>query len=314
MSAQEDTTGAEWTDPSPHDALFVAAEQGVTLEVLDWGGSGRSLVLIAGLNATAHFFDDFAPKLTPYYHVYGITRRGFGASSVPEGGYDAERLGEDVLAVIDRLEIERPVLVGHGLGGGELSFIGSRHPGRVAGLVYLDAARQVSFFGARMTSEQTYADLSVKFMEIPGAQPTEADEASFAAMRDFGARQIGATIPEADYRALGDIVDGRYAVRLELSVALDILDGAGRYTNVRAPALALVAAPQRFGPIVEESDDPEIVAALERWHAAKLNDAAEFEAGMPARVVRMEGSSLIHQSNPDEVVAEMRSFIDALAN
>ena len=53
------------------------------LEVLDWGGSGRGLVLLAGLGSTAHVYDDFAPKLTSEYHVYGITRRGFGASSAP---------------------------------------------------------------------------------------------------------------------------------------------------------------------------------------------------------------------------------------
>jgi non-heme chloroperoxidase len=55
-------------------------EKGVRLEVLDWGGSGRPLVLLAGGGDTAHIFDDFAPKLTPSFHVYGIARRGFGES------------------------------------------------------------------------------------------------------------------------------------------------------------------------------------------------------------------------------------------
>ena len=68
-------------DPSPHTVQFVTVDKDVKLEVLDWGGSGRPLVLLAGLGNTAHVFDDFAPKLTSQYHVYGITRRGFGASS-----------------------------------------------------------------------------------------------------------------------------------------------------------------------------------------------------------------------------------------
>ncbi|HUB81519.1 MAG TPA: hypothetical protein VMB03_22120 [Bryobacteraceae bacterium] len=66
-------------------------DDNVTLEVLDWGGSGRPLILLAGLGNTAHVFDDFAPKLTPQYHVFGITRRGFGASSSPASGYSADR-------------------------------------------------------------------------------------------------------------------------------------------------------------------------------------------------------------------------------
>jgi non-heme chloroperoxidase len=78
-----------WLDPSPHRTRFIPVETKVKLEVLDWGGAGRSIVLLAGLGNTAHVFDDFAPKLTAAYHVYGITRRGFGVSSSPAFGYSA---------------------------------------------------------------------------------------------------------------------------------------------------------------------------------------------------------------------------------
>ena len=91
VSAQEPTP---WHDPSPHTVQFVIVDKDVKLEVLDWGGSGRPLVLLAGLGATAHVFDDFAPKLTSQYHVYGFTRRGYGASSAPvpeNGNYSADR-------------------------------------------------------------------------------------------------------------------------------------------------------------------------------------------------------------------------------
>ena len=136
-SAQEPVP---WHDPSPHSVQFVTVNDNVKLEVLDWGGKGRSLVLLAGGGNTAHVFDDFAPKLTSQYHVYGITRRGFGASSAPASGYSADRLGDDVLVVLDALKLDRPVLAGHSIAGEELSSIGSRHPKRVAGLIYLDAA------------------------------------------------------------------------------------------------------------------------------------------------------------------------------
>jgi len=86
------TTPTAWQDPSPHSTRFITADDNVTLEVLDWGGSGRPLILLAGLGNTAHVFDDFAPKLAPQYHVFGITRRGFGASSSPTSGYSADRV------------------------------------------------------------------------------------------------------------------------------------------------------------------------------------------------------------------------------
>ena len=127
-------------DAAPHRTLLVTVAPDVALEVLDWGGSGRPLILIHGMNQTAHDFDDFAPKLTSNYRVYAVTRRGAGRSSAPDTGYAADRLGDDILAIMDSLRIVRPVLVGHSYGGAELSSIGSRHPERVAGLVYLDAA------------------------------------------------------------------------------------------------------------------------------------------------------------------------------
>src|SRR5580700_11160465 len=121
VSAQDP---APWRDPSAHTVQFVTVDENVKLEVLDWGGTGRPLVLLAGLGASAHMFDDFAPNLTSKYHVYGITRRGSGFSSVPASGYSADRLGDDVLAVLDGLKLDRPVLVGHSVAGEELSSVG----------------------------------------------------------------------------------------------------------------------------------------------------------------------------------------------
>ena len=127
---------APWHDPSPHKVLFVTVYKDVKLEVLDWGGTGRPVVLLTGLGNTAHVFDGFAPKLTSQYHVYGITRRGYGASSAPVpdmANYAADRLGDDVLAVLDSLNLNRPVLVGHSIAGEEMSSIGFRHPNGLRG-------------------------------------------------------------------------------------------------------------------------------------------------------------------------------------
>jgi non-heme chloroperoxidase len=143
LSAQQPSP---WHDPSPHSAQFVTVDKDVKLEVLDWGGTGSPLVLLAGFGNTAHVFDDFAPKLTSTNHVYGITRRAFGASSHPATGYSADRLGDDVLAVIDALKLEKPILVGHSFAGEELSSVGSRYPQRIAGLIYLEAAYDEAYY------------------------------------------------------------------------------------------------------------------------------------------------------------------------
>ncbi len=130
---------------------FVEVDKDVKLEVLDWGGTGRPLIFLAGLGGTAHVFDKFALNFIGSYHVYGITRRGYGASSAPlpmGDNYSADRLGDDVLAVMEALKLEHPVIAGHSIAGEELSSIGSRHPERVAGLVYLDAGYPYAFYNS----------------------------------------------------------------------------------------------------------------------------------------------------------------------
>src|SRR5215471_7888533 len=126
-------------DNAGHKVTFVTVEPGVELEVLDWGGTGETLVLLAGLGDNAHVYDQFAYQFTDRFHVIGITRRGFGRSSQPAHGYDLDTRSRDDIAVLDKLNIRQAVFVGHSVAGTELSKLGAAYPGRVKKLIYLDA-------------------------------------------------------------------------------------------------------------------------------------------------------------------------------
>src|SRR5215472_1396075 len=133
------TTPAEWHDPASHTVKFVTVPDGTRIEVVDYGGQGEPLVLIAGLGDAAHMYDDFAPRLTNAFHVIGVTRRGYGASSQPDTGYTVATLSNDVVAVLDSLHLSKVDLAGHSIAGQELTWIAAHHPDRVHKLVYLDA-------------------------------------------------------------------------------------------------------------------------------------------------------------------------------
>jgi pimeloyl-ACP methyl ester carboxylesterase len=80
--------------PTAKSSDSVSVAPGVQLETKDWGGSGRTVVLLAGLGGTLHAYDAFAPRLTSKFHVIGLTRRGYGTSSHPDPvgeNYDADR-------------------------------------------------------------------------------------------------------------------------------------------------------------------------------------------------------------------------------
>jgi pimeloyl-ACP methyl ester carboxylesterase len=128
-----------WRDPSPHQVRWVTVDSSVRLEVLDWGGSGQPIVLL-GCYLTAHVHDEFAPKLTNQFHVYGITRRGIGASDKPTTGYTVQRSANDVLEVLDSLNLQKSLLVGTSCAGQILTLFASQHSDRLNGVVYIDGA------------------------------------------------------------------------------------------------------------------------------------------------------------------------------
>ena len=146
--------------------------------MLDWGGLGRNVILLAGSGNTAHVYDDFATKLVGFCHVYGITRRGFGASSHPETGYSEERLADDVVQVVDSLKIASPVLIGHSMAGGEITLVAGQHPDRLLGLVYLEAVRDPTRDYSQISKELQAAHLHP-------VTPSEPKDKSFAAFREW---------------------------------------------------------------------------------------------------------------------------------
>ncbi len=144
---------ASWTIIEPKSRM-VFVDTNVKDEVLDWGGSGRAVLLLAGLGNTAHAWYTIIPALTSKYHVYSMTRRGFGTSSKPDptgSNYSADRLGDDVIAAMDAMKLQKPVLIGHSIGGEELSDIGTRYPQKVAALIYLDAGYWYALRTAKST-------------------------------------------------------------------------------------------------------------------------------------------------------------------
>jgi len=305
--------------PTPYSTRFVTVERGVRLEVLDWGGTGRPIVLLAGLGDTPHVYDVFASKLVEKYHVYGITRRGFGASSTPTSGYSADRLGDDVVAVIDSLKLVRPVLVGHSIAGEELSSVGSRYPEKVAGLVYLDAGYSYAYY------DRTRGDFTIDLFDLARkldqVKPGRGLRDPRPALRDVVASLPGFEkvlrehLADLDARSAASSpgsppVDSTLQTRPGLAAASAIVAGEEKYTAIPLPVLAIYALPHDMG-----ASNP-LAAWEEARDSARITgpQARAFELGLPsARVVRLpHADHYVFQSNESDVLREMNAFIDGL--
>jgi pimeloyl-ACP methyl ester carboxylesterase len=306
------------SDPSPHKQQLITVADRVRLEVLDWGGTGRPLVLLAGGGDTAHGFDDFAPKLTPAYHVYGITRRGFGASGLTTPDNDARHLAEDVVAVLDALHLDRPVLIGHSIGGAELSAIANQHPHRVAGVVYLDAAYAYAFDDGHVpTMDQL---MSIDTPQPP--PPQAADLASFPALQSYYVRVLGFTYPEGELKQWRQCnADGTVGSERSFpggSTLGAFLKSYPKFTAIPAPALAIFAMPHTLGPWADSSTDPKVRQAAKAY-AATLTPLTQaqvsaFQKAIPtARVVVLPNAHhYVYLSNQPDVLRELNAFLARL--
>jgi pimeloyl-ACP methyl ester carboxylesterase len=298
------------TDSSPHSVQFITVDKDVKLEVLDWGGVGRPLVFLTGLGNNAHVYDKFAPKFAANYHVYGITRRGFGASSKPApevSNYTADRLGDDVLAVIDALKLDHPILAGHSIAGEELSSIGSRHPEKVAGLVYLDAAFPYAYYN-HANNDWTFDMLDVR-KQIDALQAGAVLEPKFV-------DEMLSSIDQLEK----DMQEIKKAIALQKPpyppppppIGLAIHFGEQKYTKIPVPILAIVACPHNFDRVNVTPEARAAMVADDRVHCTAQADA--FAAGVPsAHVVRFPNSDhYVFNSNEDDVFRAMNNFLGKL--
>ena len=311
-------SASTWKDPSPHVTRFITVDKGVKLEVLDWGGSGRPLVLLAGGGNTAHVFDDFAPKLTDHYHVYGITRRGFGASGYSGTEDPADRLGDDVVAVIDALKIRRPVLVGHSIAGAELSSVANGRPNRVAGLIYLEAAYSYAFDNGKGTSV-----MAAQALNAPHPPPpSTTDLASFSALENYYERVNGFRFPEAELRqqrqSTLDGAVGNYRNAPGGALLMSLMMHPKKYTDIPVPALVIFANPHSLGTWVDDNTDPSVRDAAEAYSVAlgpltEKQEKAVQDGVSTAHVVTVPNAHhYVFLSNETDVLREIRAFLAGL--
>ena len=312
---------AAWpTDISPHKVLFAGVEKNIRLEVLDWGGNGPPLIFLTGNGDTAHVFDRFAPRLATNHHVYAITRRGFGASSAPpptEENYAADRLGDDVLSVIAALKLDRPVLAGHSIAGEELSSIGSRHPEKVAGLIYLDAVSSYSWYdGLQGSFEVDTNELRKKLDQLnPVASGTSRQE-----LTPLVTELLHTTLPqyERDLQFMQDVLQAfpeppaaapPTPITLQTRISNAITRGERKYTNINGPVLAIFAISPK-----PTTGDAAVFKAWTNSVALITARANALEAGVPsAHVVRLQNADhYVFRSNEADVLREMNAFVAGL--
>jgi non-heme chloroperoxidase len=320
---QASATGGQSSaaDASPHRSAFVTVKD-VRIHYLDWSGTGLALVFIPGMGNSAHVFDDFAPRFIDRFRVVGVTRVGFGESDQPErDGYDIESRVAHIRATLDALQITRAVLIGHSLGGDEITAFAGTHPERTAALVYLDAALDHS--GIAETQKKT-----AEFMKArPG--PGAADLASARAYQQFVLRQQGVELPIGEiiatrtFDAEGRLRGPRASQRvIAATVAATVPPD---FAKIKSPVLALysdqgrTAAEAAAEMLAFLRDDPAMLARatpvveqIRTERKAKRDQFAREVKG--AQIFTYRAHHYQFLSDPEDTERRIRAFLSSLKN
>jgi pimeloyl-ACP methyl ester carboxylesterase len=152
------TYGRLPAEPKPRGS-FVTVD-GLKIHYIERAGQGTPVVLLHGLPGTAEDWNEVTPLLAGHRTI-AIDRPGFGYSS---GGYVKFNRQIEVLdALLWRLDVSLPIVVGHSYGGTLALAYAEQHPGNVRALVLVDAAAGGTHVGS---FEQAQAR-AVKFLQLP---------------------------------------------------------------------------------------------------------------------------------------------------
>jgi len=172
---------------------MLPSSDGVGIHYLEWPGSATDLALIFlhGGGLHAHTFDLAGNLLRDAGRCIALDLRGHGESDRSPHGYGSEQTADDIAATVERLGIERAVVVGHSMGGiGGITWA-ARRPPELAGLVIVDVGPELkndatASINDSITSRPTFADLEEVERYVGGPSPAVDGMAANLHWRDDG--------------------------------------------------------------------------------------------------------------------------------
>jgi pimeloyl-ACP methyl ester carboxylesterase len=252
----------------PHDLRLPYVEQG--------DPAGIPVVFLHGITDSWRSFELVLPHLPPSIRALALTQRGHGDASRPMTGYHPDDFAADVIAFLDRLAIERAVIVGHSMGSVIGRIVAARHPDRLLGLVLAGA-----FAGYRGRPV---------IQELVDAVLTLTDPVDPRFVREFQESTIARGVPPG-------FLDMVIAESLKLPAR--VWHAAfGEMLALDPPPLSSVVSP-----------------ALIVWGAretiAQRADQDELMAGLrDARLVIYEGAGhALHWEEPERFAADVAAFV-----
>jgi 3-oxoadipate enol-lactonase len=236
---------------------------------LDGADTAEAVVLINSLGTDLSLWDPQMEELTRHFRVVRYDCRGHGESDVPWIPTSIGRLGADLVALLDHLNVERAHLCGISLGGFTALWVAAYHADRVARAVFANTA-------ARLGSTQSW-DERIRAVRAGGMAAI-----SETVVGRFLGAPFRAAHPDVT-RRITDMVeatsaDGYVAVCAALREA-DLRDVVSR---IRAPSLIIAGELDQSTPLRQSQElhtfieGSELVVLPDAAHLTNVEQAEKF--------------------------------------
>jgi len=257
---------------------------GIRLHYWRTGGIEKpTMIMSHGLSDYGLLWASLAAKFEKDYDIIMYDARGHGFSEKPEGPYDLTTHVQDLMGLIRILEIRKPILMGHSMGGSIVMKTAADYPDVPTAIIMIDPPMEEAL-------EQLTPDIMADWKEYLRTQNQRPkDELIKEARTEY---HPGYTYFEYDHWA--------EAKHLVVPEVIDILEGEGfgnprdLFAEISTPTLLLKADTQE-----------------EEYRKRHIEAAALLPNG---KVVHVEGAGhLIHLDKPMETEQEIRTFLNGLS-
>jgi pimeloyl-ACP methyl ester carboxylesterase len=170
--------------PAPK-APTVPSADGVPIAYEVHGSASPALILVHCWSGDRSYWKEQIDELSPQFELVLIDLAGHGESGMGRKNYTMDSFGEDVAAVVEKLDLKGVVLVGHSMGGNVVVAAAKRLRERVAGVVWVDTYKTLelpaddegakAFIGKIRKDFRHATDSEVRGMFGPNADPKLVD-------------------------------------------------------------------------------------------------------------------------------------------
>jgi pimeloyl-ACP methyl ester carboxylesterase len=266
-------------------------------------GAGPPVLVLHGWGASIEAVYPILTGLSSVATVYALDLPGHGQSALPPEPWGVEEYQRFVAAFMDRLEIERPTIVGHSNGGRIAIRMAATEPTRAARLVLVDSAgirpkRTLRYYRrVGMAKVGKYAE---RYLGAPGARlrasivgkVASSDYAAAGEMRPTLVRLVNSdlrgylpriAVPTLLVWGADDtdtpVADGRLMEKLIPDAGMVVLDGAGHYSYLDQPARFARIASHFIAPPAADRGDHTKSAAPRARGASLLESNTDERTG-----------------------------------